>query len=847
MEDDEESEDDGEDADRDGDADGGSGESDAGSHLAEGEEQEEDGEEDGEEEEEEQDDDGHQEAEDDGSAPLSALSPLSSLLTSISPTSLPADMCDLSGTWTVNRRLSDPLTPLLAALSVPRQARQLIDGMDVVTSIHHDPLQHAFTIIDVSSAGQHVTTLYTDGVVRSSTDKGGKVVVRRAFEEEEEGEDGGGRQAEDVKEKRHVLRGGVVRVETHLPGGVQMLDVRVLVQRCVMLQRTVLTKDGKVVCQCRRVYDRRESEEERQRGEKEWKEKCELTEMMRKAKRDRREQRRLQGGEAAERYDESGNVVHTDGEEEEENLTSAGEEEAGDGEEETTQQQQHHVEGEELEEVEEEEEEEEGEEGEEGEDSTLPSTTPPTSASPEATPSNSPRPPASASAASVSVVPAPAPPPAPPAVDFASAFNGVWSVLRNYSQDTVPLLKKMGVSWMDRSLSSSQDTLVMNLGRSILVCVDRSSLGSAELRYIVNGQWHDGMSFGGKEGKVRVLLERRHPFSISIETVWLKDRRSRFQQFVEPSPHSLAFNPAAPPGSRAGAVPIGFVVCKLLDVRVLERRSIVKQMLQYVENETVLLVCVRYLRKIESREEKRRADELDRQRQLYERWRQQQQRGGEQQQPAPAASISSSSNSPSKPKGGDKANRPRPEEQQQPATAATPAAASTAGSHTAAGSSTSTEDAESGLLGLDHGGKHPSPLRYAGGYRRMSTIGSALSSSSQSSPAASSPNPLLTFLPIALVLRGDRAGQLYCLLSLLLLACYCRDSKWASIALIVGSAFYLHYLEVMARSRAHKQRLAGATVPAEGGAPSPASDIFSSGQQQAADHELQSEQPVPDP
>ena len=684
------------------------------------------------------------------SSSLSSLSPLSSLLTSINPSSsLPPDFCHLSGTWRVDRSRSDSLSSLLAALSVPPHTRRLIDEMDVLTTLHHDPLQHAFTIIDVSAAGQHVTTLNTDGVVRSTVDKAGKVVVRRAFEEEEEDEE----ESAESGEKRHQLRGGVVRVETKLANNVEMVDTRVLVERALMMQQTVLRREGKVLCRCRRVYQKVESEEQREREEKEWKEKEDITRLMREAKQ-RGPDAQLAEGAAAEqeRYDENGNLIGMEEEEEEEE----GEEETETG----------HMEG--AEELGTENEDDDG-----SSDLVLPTPPSSTSASPEATPSNSPLP-----VHSVSL------PPPPPPPDFHASINGTWSVLKNYSQDVTPILKKMGVSWMDRSMSSAQDQVLMNVGRSILVCVDRSSLGTAELRYVIDGQWHDGMSFGGKEGKVRVTIERsRSPFSISIETQWLKDKRSRFQQLVEPN-GPIHYNPQAPPGRRG--IPIGFVVCQLMDVRVLERRAIVKQMLHYIENEAVRLVCVRYLRKVETAAERRRSEEQEKARQDYERLR----AAYEQRTQHPHSSEK---------KEAAQHSSKLPKRKKQPRQ---PSAADEAEA-----------DRIERLTSIDEQ-KPTSPARYTGPFRRMSmgvtmsagvAAGMGAGAAVDGEEQVTQPNPLLTFLPIRLVLEGSRGGQLYQLMAMLLLACWCADNRWATAAFIALSAFHLHYVEVLGRERSVKR------------------------------------------
>ena len=491
-----------------------------------------------------------------------------------------------------------------------------------------------------------------------------------------------------------------------------------------------------------------ESADDRVRGEREWKEKEDITRYIRQAKEHRREEQLTAEDGAADhdRYDENRNAVEDEeGEAGEEEDEAAGQLEGAE-----------ELDGEEDEE-------------EEDDDAAVPSSAPSsTSASPEPTPSNSPLP-----------RPSTLPPP-PPAADFHSSMNGTWTVLRNYSQDVSPILKKMGVSWMDRSMSSNQDQVTMNVGRSILVCVDRSSLGTAELRYVIDGQWHDGMSFGGKEGKVRVAIERtKPPFSISIETQWLKDKRSKFQQLVEPSGHAISYNPAAPPGRRG--IPIGFVVVKLIDVRVLERRAIVKQMLHYVENEAVRLVCVRYLRKVESREERRRGEELERARVDYERLRAAYEReqsaahGLEKKEPAA---------------GKRKRKKRHP---------------------TAPPEQTETEAERLERLMSVEEGKPASPIRFSGGYRRMSTAMVASAQAMGQDGRVNEPNPLLMFLPIRLVLEGGRKGQAYMLLAFMVLASYCAGNRWATISLALLSAFYLHYLEVLGRAKSAKRSAHAAT------------------------------------
>ena len=669
-------------------------------------------------------------------AALSSLSPLSSLLTTLNSSNHTSNTCDLSGVWEVNQAKSNSLQPLLTTTGVSPALASSIDAASgvVVSTVHHDPQQHTLTIVDESVRGRSISTFYTDGVVRNVV-VSGHTSLRRAYEEEEEAQPAGSGSSEVMQLKRHTLRGGVVRVETQMSNAMEMEDVRVLVDRTVMLQRTTVTRGDSVLVECNRWYDKKESEDERLRGEKEWKEKLEVADLLQRAKQLKREETEARRARQARGEEEA---------------------ETGDGEDE-----QESDEGEGSE---------EGEEDDEDVDSSHSST----SASPDATPSNSPLP--------ISL------PPPPPPPDFTASFNGTWSVLRNYSQDVTPLLKKMHVSWMDRSMTTQQETVTMNVGRSIVVCVDRSSLGSAELRYQCDGLWHDGMGFGGKEGKVRVAVERKHPFSLTIETSWLKDKRSKFQQLIEPGAEKAAgWQPGV--GGRAGGkggVPLGFVVCKLIDVRVLERRAIIKQMLQYAENGAVRLVCVRYMRKMETKEEKRRGEEQERARLLYERM-------VEQQRQAAAAHSSTTKlkkrKRSKKSLGGSSGVRAQQSTAEHIEQIIRQTAADDTSTHTAAA-------ARSG------GASSPS-RRYTAGYRRMS-----ISSTSGPMPLAAAslkPNPLLSFLPVRLVAEGGRVGQVYVLLCVGLLAAVCAGSVWLSVWLVVGAAFYLHYHEVVQRSRRTKE------------------------------------------
>ena len=370
------------------------GEGEGGSEMDEEEEGEEAGEE----------DERRQEVE----AALSSMSPLSSLLTSLNSASHSTDTCDLSGVWVVNESKSNSLQPLLTTTGVSPALASSIDAASsvVVSTVHHDPQQHTLTIVDESERGRSISTFYTDGVVRSVT-VSGHSSLRRAYEEEEQTQPGSGSggSSEVMALKRHSLRGGVVRVETQLSGALEMEDVRVLVDRCVMLQRTTLTREGGVLVECSRWYDRKESDDERARGEKEWKDKLELVDTLSKAK-------QLKRQEAEERRARQ----------------ASGETEEGEG---GTEDEQESEEGEGSE-----------DEDEDALDSSLSST------SPDGTPTNSP-------------LPAQLPPPPPPP-DFTVSFNGTWSVLRNYSQDVTPLLKKMHVSWMDRSMTTQQETLTVS-------------------------------------------------------------------------------------------------------------------------------------------------------------------------------------------------------------------------------------------------------------------------------------------------------------------------------------------------------------------------------------------------
>ena len=354
----------------------------------------------------------------------------------------------------------------------------------------------------------------------------------------------------------------------------------------------------------------------------------------------------------------------------------------------------------------------------------------------------------------------------------------------------------------------------MNVGRSIVVCVDRSSLGSAELRYQCDALWHDGMGFGGKEGKVRVAVERAHPFSLTVETAWLKDKRSKFQQLIEPQAEKAAgWQPGL--GGRAGGrggVPLGFVVCKLIDVRVLERRAIIKQMLQYAENGAVRLVCVRYMRKMETKEEKRRGEEQERARLLYERLVEQQQR----QQAA------AQHNSAAKPH-----HKKAAKHSKKSVSAASVGDASAAGAQQPQSTaehieqiirqSSSADDsaAAAAAAGAVRSAGASSPSRrYTAGYRRMSIAAGPLGSSGEAALLSDGggggggvrvPNPLLSFLPVRLVAEGGRVGQVYVLLCVATLAAVCAGSLTLSAWLVGASAFYLHYHEVVARSRRVKE------------------------------------------
>ena len=676
-------------------------------------------------------------------AALSSLSPLSSLLTSLNSSSHSSDTCDLSGVWEVNQSKSNSLQPLLTTTGVSPALASSIDAASsvVVSTVHHDPQQHTLTIVDESVRGRSISTFYTDGVVRNVV-VSGHSSLRRAYEEEEEAQAGGGGGSEEVMQlKRHRLRGGVVRVETQMSNAMEMEDVRVLVDRTVMLQRTTLTRGGGVLVECNRWYDKKESDEERVRGEKEWKEKLDVAELLQKAKQLKRveaEARRARGARGEDEGETAGNEDEQESEE-------------GEG---------------------------SDEQDEDEEDDTLDSSHSSTSASPDGTPSNSP-------------LPITLPPPPPPP-DFTASFNGTWSVLRNYSQDVTPLLKKMHVSWMDRSMTTQQETVTMNVGRSIVVCVDRSSLGSAELRYQCDGLWHDGMGFGGKEGKVRVAVERKHPFSLTIETSWLKDKRSKFQQLIEPGAEKAAgWQPGV--GGRAGGkggVPLGFVVCKLIDVRVLERRAIIKQMLQYAENGVVRLVCVRYMRKLETKEEKRRGEEQERARLMYERMVEQQRQA--------AAAHSSTAKLNKKPKRHKKAtstsSTARTQQPQSTAEHIEQIIRQTSAADESATTTTSTTTRS--------GGASSPSRRYTAGYRRMSI---SSTSSTQSAAVMLAPNPLLSFLPVRLVVEGGRVGQVYVLLCVGLLGAVCAGSVWLSVWLVVGAAFYLHYHEVVQRSRRGKE------------------------------------------
>ena len=685
-------------------------------------------------------------------AALSSLSPLSSLLSSLNSSNHSTNSCDLSGVWEVNQAKSNSLQPLLTTTGVSPALASSIDAASsvVVSTVHHDPQQHTLTIVDESVRGRSISTFYTDGVVRNVV-VSGHTSLRRAYEEEEEVQQPGSSSSsssEVMELKRHRLRGGVVRVETQMSNAMEMEDVRVLVDRTVMLQRTILTRAGNVLVECNRWYDKKESDEERARGEKEWKDKLEVAELLQRAKqlkRDATEARRQR--EEAQGEDEAETAGNEDEQGSEDGEGSVDEEEEND------------------------------------DDSAHSST----SASPEATPSNSPYP-----------ITLPPPPPPP---DFTASFNGTWSVLRNYSQDVTPLLKKMHVSWMDRSMTTQQETVTMNVGRSIVVCVDRSSLGSAELRYQCDGLWHDGMGFGGKEGKVRVAVERKHPFSLTIETSWLKDKRSKFQQLIEPGAEKAAgWQPGI--GGRAGGrggVPLGFVVCKLIDVRVLERRAIIKQMLQYAENGAVRLVCVRYMRKLESKMEKMRGEEQERARLLYERM-------VEQQRQAAAAQSSTA--------------KLKKQKRNKKATSASSSAASSTTTHRTQQQSTAerieqiiqqqssaADDSTTPTSATRSSGAASPSRRYTAGYRRMS-----ISSTSPTHPAAVSlaPNPLLSFLPVRLLVEGGRVGQVYGLLCVGLLAAVCAGSVWVSGWLVLTAAFYLHYHEVVQRSRRVKEAAVGA-------------------------------------
>ena len=693
--------------------------------------------------EEAEDDDRREEVE----AALSSLSPLSSLLTTLNSSNNSTDTCDLSGVWEVNQSKSNSLQPLLTTSGVSPALASSIDAASsvVVSTVHHDPQQHTLTIVDESVRGRSISTFYTDGVVRNVV-VSGHTSLRRAYEEEEEAQAGGGGNgsSELMALKRHRLRGGVVRVETQMSNALEMEDVRVLVDRTVMLQRTILTRGGSVLVECNRWYDKKENDEERTSGEKEWKDKLDVADVLQKAKQLRREETEARRASEARGEDEA---------------ETAGESEEGEGSEE------------------------QDEDDEDG-DSSHSST----SATPDGTPAHSP-------------VPITLPPPPPPP-DFTASFNGTWSVLRNYSQDVTPILKKMHVSWMDRSMTTQQETVTMNVGRSIVVCVDRSSLGSAELRYQCDALWHDGMGFGGKEGKVRVAVERKHPFSLTIETSWLKDKRSKFQQLIEPGAEKAAgWQPGV--GGRAGGrggVPLGFVVCKLIDVRVLERRAIIKQMLQYVENGAVRLVCVRYMRKLETKDEKRRGEEQERARLMYERLVEQ------QRQAAEAHSSTAKLNK--KPKRNKKATSGGSLEAARTQQQSTAEHIEQIIRQTSAADDSTTPTA---ATSRSSGAASPS-RRYTAGYRRMS-ISSTLPSA-QATAVSTAPNPLLSFLPVRLVVEGGRVGQLYVLLCVGLLAAVCAGSLWLSGWLVAAAAFFLHYHEIVHRSRRVKEAAVRASAPA---------------------------------